>query len=176
MIISKTTQYAFLSLAFLLVSMAIAGFTFFYVSMEGAKLEEQMEVVGKNRLMQDRYNNLLKILEDTKTEHEQLGGHLLTEGNTINFLSEIESLARDMGLRFTTDSLDVEALPNPQFEAINLKLRADGDRETLVSFLNILESLPYFSRINELGLEAAGGEDLWSAKITLMVGMQAHDK
>jgi len=175
-VFSRTNQYALLSLIFFTGSVAVAGLTFYLIDKEGEELKRQMEVIGKDKLMQEQYYSLQEILNQTKSEHTELANYLLTKDNTINFLNEIETMARDMGLKLTTDSLAVSALPNPQFEAIDLRIRVEGERTTLLAFLSVLENLPYFSRINELNLNAVKGSDgaIWSASVSLMVGLHAH--
>ena len=174
---SNTTQYALLALVFFVVSLGVAVFSYYYVGKEGTDLETQMETVGKSQLLQERYNDLNVIAEASAAEHEQLKSYLLTEGDTIGFLNTIEMMAKDLQLEFTTDSLEVAPLPNPHFETITLRLRAVGTRGAITRFLNILETLPYYSRIDGLNLEQqTDGADEWLANITLVVGLQAYDQ
>lgn len=173
---SETNKYAIGSVVFFLCSVIIAGLTYFYISQEGEKLEQQVQVVGENNLMQERFNDLLQLLKEHEEEHEALNSHLLTEGKTINFLNEIETTARNMGLKYSTDALEVEPLSNPQFQSINLKMRANGEYRKLINFLHMIETLPYFSYINDLRLEAVSGSDNWSANVTLVVGLTSYDK
>ena len=178
MISSRTKQYAALSLLFLTVGITVAGFTYYQINKEGTQLAQRMEVIGKNKLVQERNNELFAILKKNEAEHEALSGFLLTQGKTVQFLSDVEKLARDTGLSFTTNELEVEPLPNPQFESIDLSLRAEGSEANVIAFLKVLETLPYFSRINELRLVAqkkAGGTT-WTANIHLMVALHAYDQ
>lgn len=178
MITSHTKQYAVGSLLFLAVSVSIAGLTYYQIYREGTKLTTHMEVIGKSKLMQEQYNELFAVLKKNDAEHTQLSEFLLTEDQTIHFLSEIETLARNANLAFSTDSLEVKPLPTPPFESVDLRLRAEGSRADVITFLNILETLPYFSRINALTLTAKKGAqgDIWVANITLMVALHAYDK
>lgn len=174
--ISHTTQYAIGSFLFFVFGVAVAGFTYYLINTDGARLADRMQVIGENQLMQERYDELQVILSQSEDEHAELDSHLLTEGKTINFLSEIETLARNMGLQFSTDSLEVETMPNPQFGSIVMRLQAEGERATLIEFLTLLETLPYYSRIQELQFDRvqARSGTLWSARITLMVAMHTN--
>ena len=178
MISRRATQYAIGSLLFFFAGVAVAAFSFYQISQEGELLERRMEVIGKNKLMQHRHTELLSMLKKQETEHEELASHLLTKEGTIHFLSEIETLARNSNLTFTTNSLEVKPLPNPAFETIDLKLQAEGERADIVAFLTVLETLPYFSRINDLKLVAAkrATGQVWTATISLTVALHAYDK
>jgi len=177
MILSKTNQYALFSLLFFVASVGVSGFTYHLIDKEGSKLETQMRIVGENKLLQEQYNSLLIAVDESKFEYEELNSYMLTEDKTINFLSEIETLASDMGLQFSTDSLEVVPLPNPQFKSINLALKATGKRDDMVGFLTILETLPYYSRIDDLTFsEVSKGGATWTSKISLMVGLHTYDK
>lgn len=173
--VTATTKYAVISLIFLVACVAVTFFILELINREGQKLAEQMKVIGENEQLEAQHAVLLGIMEETKTDRDSLTGFLLTEGKTIHFLSDIESLARQLGLNFTTDSLTVSALPNPQFEELEIKLSAQGDKDTLMKFLSILETLPYYSHLSELSL-SRGASDVWSARIGLKVGLNKQDE
>ncbi len=175
--LSKTIQFAILSLIFFLLGVAAIYLVTDMISDSGEELELRMEVVGSNKVIQDRYDNLQVILRESAAERTQLSDYLLTEGKTINFLSEIEGLARQLGVEVVTDSLTVNSLPNPDFQTVDLKLRASGGKASITRFISLLETLPYYSSLNSLSLssERVSGGD-WEASVVLMVGMHAYDR
>jgi len=174
---SKTIRYAVLSLIFFGASLTVALLTYFYVDTQGKELESQMEIVSKNRQLKERYDSLALMVDASRAEYDELASYLLTENNTINFLSEVETLAGTMGLELTTDALKVDPLPNPKYQGITLQLRVVGGHDDVITFLQILETLPYYSRIEalEFARESRSGGN-WTAAITLLVGLHLYDK
>jgi hypothetical protein len=178
MITTRTKQYAIASAIFLVGSLGVAGFTYYKIDQLGAQLSSQVEVIEKNKLMQERYNELLGVMKRSENEHQALSHHLLTEAETINFLSGIEKLARNAKLQFTTDSLEVKPSANEPFQEIHLHLRAEGEQSDVLTFLKILETLPYYSYIDEMNLverKNVMGEN-WVASINLIVALSAYDQ
>ncbi len=174
---SKTTRYLTLSLLFFAVSLSAALFSFYYVDKEGKELESKMEIVSKHRQLEERYRSLEVMVDESRAEYDELGSYLLTENNTINFLSEVETLAGSMGLTLITDALKADPLPNPKYQGITLQLRITGQYEPVLDFLKILETLPYYSRIDALSLEREGRTgETWTAAVTLLVGLHAYDQ
>ena len=174
MFASGTLRYTIGAALFFAACACLAIGVLYFTRAQGVKLEEQMEVVNTKRILENTYNDLVQTLKATEVEHKELAGYFLTETQTIQFLSEIESIARNLGLSIVTDSLEVQPLPKENFETILLRLRVQGDKETLLGFIKILENVPYFSHVKELELQQQAG--VWSANVKLMVGLQAYDK
>lgn len=176
-IFSRTTQYVIISLLFFGVSVAVSFFTYYYVDKEGSSLQSQMEILSKNRQLQERYHSLEVMVQESQAEYAELASYFLTENNTIIFLSEIETLASTMGLELITDALKVDPLPNPKYQGITLQLRISGAHDQVLDFLEIVETLPYYSRIEALTLEREGGDaENWIAAVTLLVGLHTYDQ
>ena len=178
MITNRTKQSIVITVLYFVGSIVVAGLVIQQTAASGAELESQMEVVGKSKIRQERYDDLLKILEQSSGERDQLRRYLLTEGSTVRFLTETESLAKRMGVTLITDSLSVKELPNPDFKTIDLNLRAQGTKEAVSKFLSVLETLPYYSRVNGVtfsALKNESGSD-WEATIKLVVGLYAYDR
>lgn len=176
MVTRETKKYAVISSLVFVAGVVTAAATYYYVSLKGDELSVQAEVLGKNEQLAQQHEQLLESLEAYEDEHAQLAGYLLTESETINFLNDLETFARGTGLVYSTDALKVEPLPNSQFKAIELQLRAEGAEQRVIDFLTLLETLPYYSRISALSLESQsrdGGQ--WLARVTLVVGLREYD-
>lgn len=169
--ISKSKRIAAISLLFFVCSVSVAFLVLNMIKQDGAQLEEQMELVQTNRLIESKYSELQTILDQSEDERNRLGEYLLTEDKTVRFLSEIESVAKKMGLQLTTDSLTVSPFPNQTFQKIDLRLRAVGPKDDLLLFISALETLPYYSRVEALSLDGDQRSGEWRASVALMVGL-----
>ena len=177
MITSRTKQFVAIALLYFVGSVGVAVYVVNRTVVAGNKLEQRMELVGKSQLRQERYDDLLHILDRSADERERLGKYLLTDGTTVRFLTETEALAQKMGLSLVTDSLTVKGMPNPDFKTIEVNLRAKGSKDLVEQFLELIETLPYYSSLNSLIFTSAGaGSDSWEARITLVVGLHAYDQ
>ncbi len=154
MTLTNTNKYAISSFVFFVLGVGVAVVVYFVITNQGQKLEEEMKVIGTNKLVEKQLVELSEVLDQTEEDRDVLTGYLLTEGKTIKFLNEVETLARDRGLKFTTDTLEVNELSNPQFDEVELHFSAIGNKNTLIKFLDTIETLPYFSHISSLTFAA----------------------
>ena len=176
--INNTTKYFGVSVVFLLMCLGAAYLLLEYMNGKGQRLEEVIEVVGTNQAYETQHASMSKLLEDTRTDRAKVSSYVLGEERTINFINDSETLARDMGLVFSTDSLNVAVHPNPYIEQLEMNLSAVGDRATVEEFLHILETLPYLSHITSLTLSREGVSQgsSWRARIELFVGLHKEQE
>lgn len=172
--ISSTKKYTLVSLLFFLGSVGVTVFMLNMITREGMKLEDQMQTIGENNLIAKQYEDLQASLLASEQDRAVLNSYLLTEGQTVHFLSDIETFAKQLSLELITDSLTVNPVPNKDFQKIDLKFRVSGSKEQLLTFVSLLETLPYYSRLEAMTLKQQSNEG-WSATLTLMVGLHTYD-
>lgn len=169
--ISKSKRIAILAILFFVSGVSVAGLVLYMIKLDGAQLAAQIETVETNRVIESKYSDLQATLDQSTSERDQLNSYMLTEDETVRFLSEIEGIAEKMGLQLITDSLSVTPFPNQSFQKIDLKFRVSGLKNNVLLFLSALESLPYYSRIEALSLDGSAGSGVWEASVTLMIGL-----
>lgn len=166
---SRSKRIAFITILFFMCGVSVAVLVLHMIKEDGTQFVIQMETVHTNQVIESRYNDLQTILDQSEFERDKLNDYLLSEDDTVRFLSEIEGIAKSMGLQLTTDSLSVAPFPSQTFQKIDLKFRVSGLKNDVILFISALESLPYYSRIEALSLDRVG--DVWQASVTLMVGL-----
>jgi len=142
---------------------------------EGAELKTQSEIVLKNNVMQQKYADVFKSLALTEEERALLKGHILTESDTVKFLSEVESIARRNEVNLTTNSLTVSDKKEGSFEILVIKFSVDGGEKNIHKVLQVLETLPYYSQVTELQLarrENAQLDTSLSGALTLTLSLR----
>ncbi|MCF7857631.1 MAG: type 4a pilus biogenesis protein PilO [Candidatus Pacebacteria bacterium] len=111
-----------------------------------------------------------RSLEDSQHERESLTTRILKEEDVIDFLTSIESIGKDKGVSFKTNSLTVQKI-NDTFESLVVDIGVRGQYASVLYVLKILEHIPYQSSIGSVQIhkEEGGEYPVWSGTIKLNV-------
>lgn len=147
---------------------------FWIINQNGALLKEQLSTLNEQNKQEASLLRLQRLAEDTREEREKLGSHfLLRESDSIIFLSEIESLAPNIGLSLETKELK-QVVEKDKTTWIEVTFGATGARTDVENFIQILEIIPYVSRVMTVKMEARSTE-YWQAIVTVQVQLLQHD-
>ncbi len=156
MLTNKTKNVAIFSLIFFLVSGGVLGFTVYKIISLGAELQKQSEIVARNNVLQKKYTELLSVLKQTERERETLTSYLLTEQKTVDFLTEIEQIAKTQGVELSTDSLSVSKPDGKKFDELVITFSIKGSEKRVKNMIQTLETLPYSGHVTQLSLIRTG--------------------
>jgi hypothetical protein len=111
------------------------------------------------REMRARASALSRSLDETARERAALAGAFVGSGDAVPFIEAIESLARESGVsvRFEEVAESGEGENGSGFTLVHFKLATEGAFRSLLSFVRLLETMPYAARISEVALEAPSG-------------------
>lgn len=172
----KTIRNLIISLVLAALSAGLFGLMVYYVSDQGGKLATQIEALEAEHAQQESYIKSQRLAQDTKKERDQLHSYFLDEASdSINFLNEIEMLAPKVGVSLETKGLDSFIDEKENTEWIKVDFKFSGSRKAVKQFVEILEILPYASRVNEVELSSQSSND-WSATVKMQVRILAYDK
>ena len=174
---SKTTlRNIIVSLIMIFVSLGVFLFMVYFVTDQGARLEEQIIVLEGERAQELSYVWLQKLTEETKSDRQQLDGFFLSqESDSIDFLNQVETLAPKVNVSIETKSLKLVEDKVSDSEWIQSSFLLLGSRDEVNHFIKILETLPYISRIIHIEMSSLSNVE-WQAEVIMQVRVLTYDK
>ncbi|MCA9360619.1 hypothetical protein H6785_01485 [Candidatus Nomurabacteria bacterium] len=172
---STTTMIIISLLVFAITSVGF-GLMVFQVSKQGDRLAQQVEALKAEREQENSYNKLQQVFKETKNNRSVLTGYFLeSQGNSIDFLNLVESLAPVAGVTLETDSIVDFEDKEAKTHWIVTTFSFSGSRERVQNFIKILETVPYVARLisTDISLQSSS---LWGAKVTIQVQILDYEK
>lgn len=152
----------------MLSSMAALGYVLYEQEMKGREIQSFMKSVQTWDQIDRANADLESGTGMDKQDRERLNELVLSgESDTIAFLSHIDQLGTATGVTVTTDELSSEKSTSPNFTEIAASLSLSGSKDAVESMIELLESMPYHSRIESLSLSR--GPDRTEANVVLRV-------
>lgn len=167
MVRNNTKIIALLSLTSFLVAAIIFGIFFSIVSNQKEAHIAQSQERAEAQNHKESLQNLMRVLDETKSDRESLFSRFLREEEVIDFLALVETLGKEQDVTLTTNSLDVGSV-NTYFESMTLKLDLDGYYQQVVNLIALFEKLPYQIAISDVEM-IKNDNQLWTATIVMSV-------
>lgn len=174
MIHQRTKIIACISGLFIILS-ATAFFGFLYlVSKQEQTLQQELRVAAETESRRKAFDALITVTQKTAEERETLEKLLLREENIIEFLSLIETVAREQGVEVKTNNLTVVPLSS-DFDSLDIDLTLRGTRAAVMHVIRLLETIPYQSRITRVLFTSISDEgvilqsDAWQARLDMSI-------
>ncbi len=153
----------------LFTAAGLFGGAYVLIGNKEAVLTEQLAAIKINSEREQTHTRLEKIAEESSDDRETLATYFLPHaGESITFLTLVETLAPKNGVTLKTDSLEEGADKKTKEKWVDAIFVFSGTRENVEQFISILENLPYVSRINSVTITAKTVDD-WEAKVTIRV-------
>ncbi len=171
---SKTAQNLLITTILMLITAGAAASLLWFISKNSKLLSEQINVLTEQTQQESSLLRLQRLAVDTSEERERLTSHfLLRESDSISFLSDIESLAPQVGIYLETKGLK-QFSDKEKLNWIEANFDISGSREDVERFVQMLELLPYVSRLTSVDMNAMA-EQSWQAAITIQVQLLSYD-
>jgi hypothetical protein len=165
---TKTIRNFAIALVAMLGAGSAFGFMAVQVREEGRMLNAQLEVLGEQEAQESSYMRLQRISEETAEERTKLRSYFLEqEGDSVDLLNYIDSLAVRSGIYLQTKGLDL-ADGDRTNKWIKATFTIAGSETQVRQFVEILETLPYVQRMTALTLKAKSSTQ-WEADVTILV-------
>ncbi len=158
-------------IALLLLVATIAGMILMVREIHKSEklLGEQLTALSIGNERETRYFQLQKDSEESIEERKILSSYYLGHsGDSISFLSQVETLAPKLGVSLETESLNDGKDKKTKDEWVEVRFVFSGTRTNVERFISVLESMPYLSEITSINLTARAAED-WEATVTMKV-------
>ncbi len=166
---NKTKQIFIIALVTSILTLGSLAFFFSRILVQGQLLQEQISILTDNNNKQSTSVRIKRLVLETEVERAMLAGSFFKdEGDSITFLSDIESLANKTGLELRTEALDKITDPETSREYIKTVFSYEGRKDLVYNFSELLENLPYHSYIDSLTLRQLTGNN-WEGRVTVLI-------
>lgn len=156
MIISSTKRWLIGSSLLALISIILLATLVYFVFSEGKKLMAQQQLMANQEVQTQSYVALEKLLSISAEQRTAMHTYVLTEDETIEFLSNIERIAPEQGVELITGSLNVAS--SSAFSLLKVQYSIKGETTAVERMLAILETLPYASSLTSLDITRGSTE------------------
>lgn len=164
-------------IAFVLIIAAGGGLALMVsqTSQQAIILEQQLVTLQEQRAQEVAFQRLERIAEESEEDRILLGSYFLSrESESIDFLNLVEQLAPEAGVTLSVSNLNNVEESSGSYEWIGVTFTFVGERSRVDAFLQVLENLPYLSRVTDVSLNARSSED-WQAEVKMQVMIYAYD-
>lgn len=163
----NTTRAILFSATFFVAAVVAVVFGYRYIISLGDTLHEQRVAINQYDAQQQFQLQLTRLIDETAVQRAEVTSRFLTETETIDFLTMIESTAGSFGLTIKTTGLDLIETDNDAFQDLSVRFVITGTQAATEQFLHVLETLPYHSQLDDLRQER--GEVEWETSGHLFV-------
>lgn len=145
------------------------------VTNEGGRLTTQVEALAKQRQQEDSFFKLKRLFETTKVDRKELASHfLLKESDSIDFLNQVELLAKEQGVELDGKGLDKVQDKESNTTWIEVGYGIKASKERVKTFIKILETSPYTSRIMSVDMRSVTKTE-WQADVKIRVMVLTYE-
>lgn len=170
----KTITNLIIALCIFVVVTATVSIAFFNILKNTETLEAQIAAVAAQTQQEQALLRLERVAQNSEDERAELASYFFfRESDSVSFLSEVESLAPvfDLSLE-TTDLVNVN---EDNRDWVKATFGVVGSRSNVQDFIELLENLPYVSRLTSVNMEGDPGGD-WKASVTVQVQLLKYDE
>jgi hypothetical protein len=172
----STKRTILISLILAVVSITVFGFMVFRVVGQGDRLVAQIIALEEQRAQEVEYRNLQHIANDSAADRAALQEYFLAqESESIDFLNQVETLAPNVGVALKTTKLELVTDKATKHAWIEVAFEFSGTRDHVQTFIELLETLPYVSRLESVTMNARSRSD-WQASVTMKVQVLSYDE
>ncbi len=171
--ITKKTKLYFIIASVLLV--LCIGFSFFihrHIAHRGGELLAYIKTVAEYTDREQKYSELSRLIAATQEDREELHTYILKRSETIDFLAEVEEIAKAKQVELSTDRLE-EEVTDTQFDTLVVTFALRGTDKNVRDMIRIFETVPYHSTVTSIVITEKGAtqeEDI-DAVIELVVSL-----
>ncbi len=170
MITKKTKIILIVSIICFLVSVGGVYVLWITIKNQGEALAQKANALALFEAQNKSYRDLEQLVDNTQAERAQLHKYLLTEDQTIDFLSKIEKLADSLSIDLSTDALKVQD-GEGSFDTLLISYRVEGMKTRVDTLIRMLETLPYQAGLSNVSFQYdfKDGVDITTGTFTLAI-------
>ena len=137
---------------------------------------ESLKVSEFTSQIVDYQNNTKQIfllnssLEKIRPSIEQLNSYMISSDGEVDFINQVETLARSRGLDVSINSVQLvqaDNQSNTSLEFLKLEINTKGSFSGTYQFLTLLENLPYSINFDKVGVVSSLDGELLTDKTQL---------
>lgn len=155
---NSSFKLLFVSIVLLAVTSSAAAFVIYKQEQVGAEIRSLMIDLKIWSDLTSAEDSLVSETVDEAGSRSRLRALvLLSESDTIAFLTTVENIAKAMGVDVSTLELKEEKISDPHFNELSATFSLNGEGEAVERVLKLFELLPYRSYIERLSLNRGLG-------------------
>jgi len=156
------------SVALLAMSASLAIFVIYKQEQVGAEVRSKMVDLKIWSDLNSAEDSLTSPTNEEEGSRSRLRALvLLSESDTIDFLTTVENTAKALGVNVTTLELEEKKITDPYFNELAATFSLQGGEEVVERVVKLFELLPYRSYIESLTLDRGLG--ITNATVVLRV-------
>lgn len=150
-------------------SILVLGGLFYILESAKERLSERQHAVAEAHMHENELAALVRLVEGSIEEREQLNTYMLYEEDVIDFLALLERSANEQGVALEIRSISV-ADARSAFEELEIDVQAQGTYPAVLHTLRLFENLPHQAHVSSVSLSKAGeAGEAWTGAFTLRV-------
>ncbi len=153
---NRTRIVLIVSLVYFIAVASVLGCVVYLIHQQGTRLDESQIAIAEHAAKEAAYNHVVQLLDSTTADRAALTTFFITEKETITFISELEIIAKRLGVTVETTELAVVGKTGTAPGSLAVGLRFSGSPEQVTTFVTILENIPYHSSIPDLIISKSG--------------------
>lgn len=170
-----TLRNLIISIIFLSVTLGVFGYGLYTIESTNSRLIAQITALETNQAQEAMFQSMQRIAEESRDNRAILDNAFLNgEGESIDFLNLVETLARDVGLAFETQSLQKATDGDTGVDQLTMDFSYSGAYQTVIDFLATLENIPYIGEVTSFELsEEQSGE--WKMQTSMNMNLYDYE-
>ncbi len=154
----------------LLVSISIYCVGFFITNSKINAIESAYSNTASTIALQEEARKIRVITEENAEEIEMLSKYFVPKGDEVVFIEDVESLAKNSGIKFDITSIAPIKVQGDSAESkeISVKMNIEGSWNSMISFFDGLEKLPFGISTQSFSLDKPSGAS-WKGSLEFLV-------
>lgn len=156
------------------VLIAFSGVLLYFVSLfvvfrETKQIEDLYHSSESELFKEEKFRAVQSVVESNKELIQNLENFFIKKGDEVKFIEQIETAAKNSGIEFLIDSIDVASNQNDPFkEDVKIKIKTEGSWRGTMNFIDKLEKMPFGVLIENIDLDGKSSVG-WSGSVGFVV-------
>lgn len=173
---TKRTKTTFIiAVVYSVVFALVLASILYVIHIQGTKLAEAKEAIAEHSAKELAYSNVTRVLTSSETDRVKLGTYLISDKDTILFITELESAAKTFGVTMQTTGLSVAPATTvagvTKPPVLSVGVQVQGTKAAVKKYILLLENVPYHKQILSFSFTGDPVTDVWQAATTLAITM-----
>ncbi len=156
MITRSTKRIGTVTLIALMVSIGVVWWLYQQINVSAAELYDKQVMVAQAQAYKETLSEAEQAVASAQAGVTAVRPLVLTESDTITFLTDLESYGRSQGVDVVTDAITSNTEADTPH--IGIRLQLTGTEANAAQMLEYLEALPYASWLRNIEWQTVVGE------------------
>ena len=173
---SATIRNFIIACLVLFIAAGAFGYILYMSISQQHTLNEALTAITKREAQEVAYVNAKRTAQESEEDRKLLDAMFIEEeSDSIEFLTDVETSAKIVGINLQTNSLEVVEDKKTKAKALTVGFTFDGSRAAVEEFIEALEQLGFIAEIQSFSLAARSSTN-WQAQVTVVVNLQDYAK